>query len=80
MASLSVSASVIRSCAVGTPLPAHRQQRVVHAFPTWHEEFRQDLARVDVPTLVIHGDDDRIVPFSVQDSEPPRSSKGLSWS
>lgn len=30
----------------------------------WHEDFRQDLARVDVPTLVIHGDDDRIVPFS----------------
>lgn len=31
--------------------------------PTWHEDFRQDLARVDIPTLVIHGDDDRIVPF-----------------
>ena len=24
--------------------------------PTWHEDFRQDLARVDVPTLVIYGD------------------------
>ncbi|HJT19406.1 MAG TPA: hypothetical protein VJ746_02985, partial [Nitrospira sp.] len=23
---------------------------------TWVEDFRQDLARVDVPTLVIHGD------------------------
>lgn len=32
--------------------------------PTWHEDFRQDLARVDVPTLVFHGDDDRIVPFA----------------
>lgn len=32
--------------------------------PTWYEDFRQDLARVDVPTLVIHGDADRIVPFS----------------
>lgn len=31
--------------------------------PTWHEDFRQDLKRVDVPTLVIHGDDDRIVPI-----------------
>jgi non-heme chloroperoxidase len=31
--------------------------------PSWHEDFRQDLARVDVPTLVIHGDDDRIVPI-----------------
>jgi len=32
--------------------------------PTWHEDFRQDLARVDVPTLVIHGDADRIVPIN----------------
>ena len=29
---------------------------------TWHEDFRQDLARVDVPTLVMQGDADRIVP------------------
>jgi non-heme chloroperoxidase len=32
--------------------------------PTWHEDFRADVARVDVPTLVIHGDADRIVPFA----------------
>ena len=31
--------------------------------PTWHEDFRRDLARIDVPTLVIHGDADRIVPI-----------------
>ena len=31
--------------------------------PTWHEDFRQDLNRVDVPALVIHGDADRIVPI-----------------
>jgi non-heme chloroperoxidase len=31
---------------------------------TWHEDFRKDLARVDVPTLVMHGDADRIVPIS----------------
>jgi non-heme chloroperoxidase len=30
---------------------------------TWHEDFRKDLERVDVPTLVIHGDDDHIVPL-----------------
>ncbi len=28
-------------------------------------DMRGDLARVDVPTLVIHGDDDQVVPFSV---------------
>lgn len=28
-------------------------------------DFRDDLARIDVPTLVVHGDDDQIVPFDV---------------
>src|SRR4029077_6132959 len=29
--------------------------------PTWHEDFRSDVAQINVPTLVIHGDSDRIV-------------------
>ena len=28
-------------------------------------DFRGDLAAIDVPTLIIHGDDDQIVPFPV---------------
>jgi non-heme chloroperoxidase len=28
-------------------------------------DFRPDLSKLDVPTLVIHGDDDQIVPFEV---------------
>jgi non-heme chloroperoxidase len=28
-------------------------------------DFREDLTRIDVPTLVVHGDDDQIVPFAV---------------
>ncbi|UXX95145.1 alpha/beta hydrolase [Streptomyces sp. AD2-2] len=28
-------------------------------------DFRADLAKFDVPTLVIHGDDDQVVPFEV---------------
>jgi non-heme chloroperoxidase len=31
----------------------------------WYTDFRKDLTRVDVPTLVIHGDSDRIVPLEV---------------
>jgi non-heme chloroperoxidase len=31
---------------------------------TWLEDFRENLKRVDVPTLAIHGDDDRIVPLA----------------
>jgi len=29
----------------------------------WGTDFRKDLARIDVPTLVIHGDADRILPI-----------------
>ncbi|MFZ3263812.1 MAG: alpha/beta hydrolase [Terriglobales bacterium] len=36
----------------------------VACVPTWYEDFRKDLARVEVPTLVIHGDADRIVPIA----------------
>ena len=36
--------------------------------PTWHEDFRKDVAKIDVPTLVMHGDSDRIVPFSAAGS------------
>jgi len=32
--------------------------------PTWHEDFRKDVARIDVPTLVIHGDADRLLPIT----------------
>ena len=28
-------------------------------------DFRADLDAIDVPTLVIHGDDDQVVPFAV---------------
>ena len=49
--------------------------------PTWHEDFRKDLALIDVPTLVIHGDADRILPITLRDSAPLRSSKGRAcWS
>jgi non-heme chloroperoxidase len=44
--------------------------------PTWHEDFRKNLARVDVPTLVIHGDADRIVPFSVAGQKTAKLVKG----
>jgi len=44
--------------------------------PTWHEDFRQDLARVDVPTLVIHGDSDRIVPIASSGQRTAKLIKG----
>ena len=44
--------------------------------PTWHEDFRKDLSRIDVPTLVIHGDADRIVPLSASGEKTAKSVKG----
>lgn len=32
--------------------------------PTWYEDFREDLTRINIPTLVIQGDADRIVPLA----------------
>jgi non-heme chloroperoxidase len=31
--------------------------------PTWTTDFRRDLPKIDVPTLVVHGDADRILPI-----------------
>jgi pimeloyl-ACP methyl ester carboxylesterase len=44
--------------------------------PTWHEDFRKDLARFDVPTLVVHGDADRIVPFAASGQRTAQLIKG----
>ncbi|MEU4420158.1 alpha/beta hydrolase [Actinoplanes sp. NPDC024001] len=39
-------------------------------------DFRDDLARFDVPTLVIHGDDDQVVPFEVGGKASAERIKG----
>lgn len=44
--------------------------------PTWHEDFRNDLTRVDVPTLVIHGDADRILPIAASGLRTAKLIKG----
>lgn len=44
--------------------------------PTWYEDFRKDVAKIDVPTLVIHGDSDRIVPFSAAGERTAKLVKG----
>lgn len=31
--------------------------------PAWYTDFRKDLPRINVPTLVIHGDADRVLPL-----------------
>jgi non-heme chloroperoxidase len=35
----------------------------VACIPTWETDFRADLPRLDVPMLVIQGDDDQVLPY-----------------
>jgi non-heme chloroperoxidase len=42
----------------------------------WHEDFREDLARIDVPTLVIQGDADRILPIAATGRRTAKLIKG----
>jgi non-heme chloroperoxidase len=43
---------------------------------TWLEDFRKDLTRIDVPTLVLHGDADRILPIAASGSRTAKLIKG----
>jgi non-heme chloroperoxidase len=43
---------------------------------TWYEDFRQDIAKIDVPTLVIHGDADRILPITTAGERTGKLIKG----
>jgi non-heme chloroperoxidase len=42
---------------------------------SWLEDFRSDLKRIKIPTLVIHGDDDRILPLAATGQRVPEFVK-----
>jgi non-heme chloroperoxidase len=42
----------------------------------WYTDFRKDLPRIDVPTLVIHGDADRILPIATTGKRTQELVKG----
>jgi non-heme chloroperoxidase len=44
--------------------------------PTWHEDFRKDVNKIDVPTLVMHGDADRILPITASGARTAKLIKG----
>jgi pimeloyl-ACP methyl ester carboxylesterase len=48
----------------------------VACVPTWIEDFREDVKRIDVPTLVIHGQADRIVPIDASGRRTASMVKG----
>ena len=39
---------------------------------TWYTDFREDLKRIDIPTLVMHGDADRILPINASGARTAR--------
>jgi non-heme chloroperoxidase len=42
----------------------------------WYTDFRKDLPRITVPTLVIHGDGDRILPIAATGIRTHEAVKG----
>lgn len=69
-----VSDQVVQACwnvAAGTSATA-----CLAAVPARHEDFRKDIDRIDVPTMVIQGDADRIVPRSASGERTARLVKG----
>ncbi|QXE89807.1 alpha/beta hydrolase [Geomonas subterranea] len=43
---------------------------------SWLTDFREDLLSIKIPTLVIHGDDDRILPFAATGSRTHEALQG----
>jgi non-heme chloroperoxidase len=46
---------------------------------TWLTDFREDVGRIDVPTLLIHGDADRILPYEATAARLPALMKDLAF-
>jgi non-heme chloroperoxidase len=72
-----VSEQAIESCrqiAAGASAAA-----TLACVPTWYTDFRADLERIDIPTLVMHGDADRIVPSASSGELTAKRIKGARW-
>jgi non-heme chloroperoxidase len=52
----------------------------VACIPTWETDFRADLSKIDVPILVIQGNDDRILPYPKTGERLPGMIKDCSSS
>jgi non-heme chloroperoxidase len=46
---------------------------------TWLTDFRDDLSQIDVPTLLLHGDADRILPYAATAARLPGLIKDLEF-
>jgi non-heme chloroperoxidase len=46
---------------------------------TWYTDFRKDVERIDVPTLVMHGDADRILPIAATGDRTAKQIRGARY-
>jgi pimeloyl-ACP methyl ester carboxylesterase len=46
---------------------------------TWHEDFRDNLAKIDIPVLVLHGTEDRILPIEACGPRTHEQIKGSQY-
>ena len=51
----------------------------VACIDAWIEDFREDIARNDLPTMIIHGDDDRILPADVTAKRQVKLIEGVKF-
>lgn len=49
----------------------------VACIPTWETDFRADLPGIDVPVLVVHGDDDQVLPLAKTGERLPGLIKNI---
>ena len=47
--------------------------------PAWYTDFRKDVAKIDVPTLVMQGDEDRILPIAASGARTAKLIKGAEF-
>jgi non-heme chloroperoxidase len=57
--------------------PTASATAAVACISTWQTDFRADLARIDVPVLVLHGDDDQVLPIAKTSGRLPGLVKDL---
>ncbi|MFA5770313.1 MAG: alpha/beta hydrolase [Patescibacteria group bacterium] len=69
-----VSKEVVRSnmdiAALASPIA------ILSCIPTWLTDFRKDLPKINIPSLIIQGDADRILPFPITGKRLHEKVKG----
>ena len=71
MSSAAAESATVPGRRASTSRPARRRSRRYACVDTWLTDFRADLPKIDVPVLVVHGTEDRILPFDATAARLP---------